>query len=142
MRPGQDCHRLASKGQSPAASTCLGSLPVTIKPPIRILSPVCTRARLEILSNCAGLGVGVPVGVGLGVAVGVALGVAEGVALGVAPGVAEGVADELGVAVGVAEGVALGVADGVGVGVALGVGVGVGVGSGPEMVKSTFEMSK
>ena len=41
-------------GPSARRSTCLLSLPVMTKPPIRTLSPVSTFRRAEMLSNCAG----------------------------------------------------------------------------------------
>ena len=46
--------------------TLFGSLPSTMKPPIITLSPVCTKARVLMLSNRdAGVAEGVGVGVGL-----------------------------------------------------------------------------
>src|SRR3989442_564999 len=60
--------------------TLFGSVPCTINPPIITLSPVCTKARVEMLPSRA---IGVGVAVGAGVAVGVTLGMGEGVAVGV-----------------------------------------------------------
>src|SRR5438094_4315888 len=96
--------------------TLFGVVPCTINPPIITLSPVCTKARVEMLPSRA-------IGVGVGVAVGVTVAVGVGVAVAVGVGVGVGVR----VAVAVAVAVAVGVAVGVGVGVAVGVGVGVPV---------------
>ena len=84
--------------------TFLGCVPVTMKPPIKTLSPVSTASRVEIFPSVlgGGVGVGLPVGVGVGLPVGVGVGVPLGV------------------------GVGLPLAVGVGVGVGIGVGVGVG----------------
>ncbi len=82
---------------------------MTIKPPIKTLSPVSTLSRVEILPNNGG-GVGVGVGVGITVGVGVAVGTGAGVGVGV----------------------------GVGEGVAIGVDVGVGVGPGVDPVRKAF----
>ena len=88
--------------------TLFGCVPVTMNPPMRALSPVSTRSRVEMLPRVVGGTLGVGVGLA-GVAVGVG-GCGVGVTLGV------GVA---------------GVAVGVGVGVGLsGVGLGVGLGGG------------
>src|SRR5438128_8319701 len=76
-----------------------------MNPPIITLSPVCTKARVEMLPSRAP-GVGVGVGVAVGVTVAVAVEVAVGVAVGVAAAVAVGVA--LTVDVGVAVGVGVG----------------------------------
>jgi hypothetical protein len=84
--------------------TLFGWVPVMINPPIRTLSPVSTRRRVEMLPNA--LTPGVPAGVGVGVWPGVAVVIA--------------------VAVGVA---AAAVAVAVAVGLGLGIGVGVGVGA-------------
>ena len=109
------------EGPMARISTCFGTLPLMMKPPIPTLFPVCTRIRVEKLTACAATGVGDAVGLGVGV-VGVTVGVGVGVA-GVTVGVGVGV---IGVTVGVGVGV-VGVTVGVGVGV-LGVTVGVGVG--------------
>src|SRR5436190_23152791 len=60
-----------------------------MKPPIRTLSPVSTRKRVEMFPRIAGeaLGVAVGVSVGLGVAVGVGVDVGVGIGLAVAVGV-------------------------------------------------------
>src|SRR4051812_2002810 len=61
----------------PRTITFFGSVPVIIKPPIRTLSPVSTRKRVEMLARVVtGIAVGVAVGVALGVAIGVAVAVA------------------------------------------------------------------
>src|SRR5947207_1911616 len=91
--------------------TFFACVPVIMNPPIRTLSPVSTRKRVEMFPKVVGVGVGDAAGVGVGV------GVAAGVRVGV------GVGEPTGVAVGV--GVALAV--GVGVGVVVGVGVGASV---------------
>ena len=44
-------------GPLASSNTLFASVPVIMKPPIRMLSPVCTRARVEILRSCAGVGV-------------------------------------------------------------------------------------
>jgi hypothetical protein len=82
--------------------TFFGCVPVTIKPPISTLSPVCTGKRVEMLANVVGLGVGIGVGVGVAVAVGVGVGfdVGVAVAVGVDVGVDVGVAVAVGVGVG------------------------------------------
>ena len=85
--------------------TLFASVPCTINPPIITLSPVCTKARVEMLPSRA-IGVGVGVGVAVGVTVAVAVEVAVGVAVGVRVAVAVGVA--LTVDVGVAVGVGVG----------------------------------
>ena len=114
-----------SEGPIARMITLLFAVPVAIIPPIRALSPLNTRSRVEMFPNVPGVAVGVDVAVAVGVGVGV--GVAEGsgvvVALGagVSGGVTVGVA--LGVGVGVAGGVAVGVGDTVGVGDGGGVGV-------------------
>ena len=105
-----------------------------MNPPMPTLSPVCTRIRVDKLTACAGVAVGVAVtpGVDEGVAEGAMVAVAVGVGDGVIPGerVGVGVGGIVAVAVGVGDGVIPGVRVGVGVGVA-GVGVGVaGVGVG------------
>src|SRR6266446_3711348 len=86
-----------------------------MNPPIITLSPVCTKARVEMLPSRA---VGVGVVVGVGVAVGVTVGVGVGVRVAVGVAVA--------VAVGVAVAVAVGVAVAVAVGLTVGLGLGVG----------------
>src|ERR1041384_8218651 len=70
--------------------TFLPSAPVAISPPIRALSPLRTRRRVEMFPN--ELGVGAGVGVGVDVGVGDAAGVALGV--GVTPGVGVGNPDD------------------------------------------------
>jgi hypothetical protein len=54
-------------------------VPVIMNPPIRTLSPVSTRKRVEIFPRMLGVAVGVGVGVGVwvGVGVGVGVGVAD-----------------------------------------------------------------
>ena len=147
-----------NKGASdgPIARTIIffGCAPVMINPPIRTLSPVSTRKRVEMFPRIPGaaVGVGVDVGVGgagVGVAVGVGVDVGVDVGVGVV-GVGVGVAgvgvgvgvkgiavgDGLGVGVGVGE-TGVGVGDSVAVGVGVGgVGVGVAVGAGP--ARKTF----
>src|SRR5438045_8702587 len=99
---------LDNEGPIPRRSTCLGSEPVIMNPPIPTLASVRTRNLVETLSACAGPGVGltpgdpptvavgvafgVPVAVGVGVTLGDALGVGDGVGVGVTPGVGVGVA--------------------------------------------------
>lgn len=95
--------------------TLLLALPLTINPPISVLSPVRTRSRVEILRSLV-VAIGVADGVGVGIGVEVAVAVAVGVAVAVAVAVA------VGVGVGVAMGVAVAVAVAVGVGLAVGVG--------------------
>src|SRR5436309_2245628 len=97
--------------------TLLGCVPCTMNPPIITLSPVCTKARVEMLPSRA-IAVGIDVGVGVAVEVTIAVGVVVVVALAVG----------LGVGVRVAVGVAVGVGVDVGAGLAVAVGVGVGVG--------------
>src|SRR5450432_1144392 len=92
-----------------------------MKPPMRTLSPVSARARVEMLSSASPLTVGVGVAEGFPVGVGLAVGVAEGV------GVTLGVGMMLGVGVALGVGVGLGVGLIVGVSVTVGVIVGVGV---------------
>ena len=96
--------------EGPIARTIIffGCVPVTMNPPIRTLSAVSTRRRVEMLPNTVTLGVPVGVALGVAVAVGVALTLAVGV------GVGEGVGAIVAVAVDVAVGVDVGVADGVG----------------------------
>src|SRR4051812_40596235 len=65
--------------------TFFGCVPVTMKPPMRTLSPVSTRNRVEILPSTV---FGVAVGVALGVAVAVAVGLGVGVGVGVGVGAA------------------------------------------------------
>src|SRR4051812_44402632 len=90
--------------------TFFGCVPVTMKPPIRALSPVSTRKRVEILPSAVfGVAVGDAVGFAVGVAVGFAVAVAVAVALGVAVAVAVAVAVGVAVAVAVAVGVGVGV---------------------------------
>src|SRR5437773_2430342 len=86
--------------------TFFGWVPVIMNPPMRTLSPVSTRRRVEIFPRM--LADGVPVGVALGVVV------AEGVAVGL--GVVVGVGEGVGAIVGVAVGVAVALGEGVGVG--------------------------
>src|SRR6266446_4823319 len=67
--------------------TLFGSVPCTINPPIITLSPVCTKARVEMLpSRAVGIGVVVGVGVAVGVTVGVGVGVREAVGVGLGVG--------------------------------------------------------
>src|SRR5687767_9282812 len=89
-RPGTGTLFDFMEGPIARKSTFLVLLPVIMIPAIITLSSVCTRKRDEILSNCAGDGVGLAVAVGLGVgltvAVGVGLGLADGVGVGVGIG--------------------------------------------------------
>ena len=55
-----------SDGPSPRTTTFLAALPVMIKPPITTLSPVSTRARVDMFRALVGVAVGVAVGVGVG----------------------------------------------------------------------------
>src|ERR1043166_475599 len=125
----------ASDGPMARTITLLGCVPVTMKPPIRTLSPVSTRRRVEMLPKVGGAGVAEGLAVGVDVGVGVMLGVVVGVAVGVGVGVCVGVGVGVGVGLGgvgvgvVGVGVGVGVVGGVGVGV--GVIPGVGVGTGP-----------
>src|SRR6266705_1258573 len=83
--------------------TLLGCVPCTMNPPIITLSPVCTKARVEMLPSRAvdvGIGVGVGVAVGVTVGVGVGVRVAVGVAVAVAVAVAVGLTVGLGLGVG------------------------------------------
>src|SRR6478672_11585570 len=69
----------ASGGDVPIARvmTFFGCVAVTMNPPIRTLSPVSTRRRVEMFASVvtgAAVGVGVLVGVAVGVLVGVAVG--------------------------------------------------------------------
>src|SRR5213596_483042 len=88
--------------------TLFGSVPCTINPPIITLSPVCTKARVEMLPSRA-IGVGVAVGAGVAVGVTVAMGVGVAVAVGVGVGVRVAVAVVVGVGVVDAVGVGVGV---------------------------------
>src|SRR5204863_3987307 len=117
VKPGGPCNsstgsasglgtpKAANEGPIPRRSTCLGALPVMMKPPMPTLASVRTRIRVERLSACAA-------GVGLGVGVGATVAVAVTVAVGVA---VEG--GGVSITVAVAVGVGLGVDDGVGRGV-------------------------
>src|SRR5450432_511974 len=58
--------------------TFFGCVPVMINPPIRTLSPVSTRKRVEMFPKMLGLAVGVGVGLDVGVAVGVGVGLGVG----------------------------------------------------------------
>src|SRR6266699_864455 len=69
-----------SSGPMARIITLFGVVPCTIKPPIITLSPVWTRARVEMLPSRA---IGVGVGVGVNVAVGVGVNVAVDVGVGV-----------------------------------------------------------
>ena len=67
---------LVNEGPMARTITLFGAFPVTIKPPIRALSPVKTRSRVEMLSRLVdGIGVAVAVAVGVGVCVGLGVGV-------------------------------------------------------------------
>src|ERR1700682_3273221 len=71
--------KAVKEGPIPRRITCLGALPVTMKPPMPTLASVRTRMRVERLRACAagdtlGLGLGVGVGVGVPGGVGVWLG--------------------------------------------------------------------
>src|SRR5206468_1447384 len=90
-----------SSGPMARMITLFVPVPWTMNPPIITLSPVCTKARVEMLPSCAG-GVGVGVGVGVGARVALGVGVAVAVAVGV------GVAVAAGVVVGVIVAVAVG----------------------------------
>src|SRR4051812_12857063 len=70
-----------SEGPMARTITCLGALPVMMKPPIPTWSPVRTCNRVERLTGCEG-GVAVAVAVAAAVAVGVGLGVGDGVGSG------------------------------------------------------------
>ena len=110
----------ASEGPMARMSTVFETVPVTMKPPINTLSPVCTTPRVEIfakpqLGTGVGVGVGVPVAVAVGVPAAVAVAVGVPAAVAVAVGVPAAVAVAVGVAATVAVGVAVAVAVGVGV---------------------------
>src|SRR2546421_7369373 len=93
--------------------TLFGVVPCTMNPPIITLSPVCTKARVEMLpSRAIAVGVGVGVGVAVGVSVGVGVGVRVAVGVAVAVAVAVVVAVAVAVAVGVVVGVGVGLAPG------------------------------
>src|SRR5205809_621186 len=78
---------MVSDGPMARMITFFGCVPVTMKPPIKVLSPVSTFSRVEILARTVlGVPFGVAVGVAFGVAVGVGLGVAVAVGLGVGVG--------------------------------------------------------
>src|SRR2546430_6450182 len=66
--------------------TFFGCVPVIMKPPIRTLSPVSTRSRVEMLARVVEGAIGVAVGLAVGVAVGVAVAVAVAVGVGVGVG--------------------------------------------------------
>ena len=83
-----------------------------MNPPIKTLSPVSTRRRVEMFPKVPGVSVGVAEGGGVGVAVGVGVAAGVGVGVGVGTGVGVGVAGGVGVTIGVA----VAVGDGVGVG--------------------------
>src|SRR5436190_14732714 len=70
---------IVSDGPTARMITFLGCEPVMMKPPIKVLSPVSTFRRVEILAKEV---FGVAVGVALGVAVAVAVGVGLGVDVG------------------------------------------------------------
>src|SRR5436190_22647220 len=74
---------IVSDGPIARMITFFGCVPVTMKPPIKVLSPVSTFSRVEILARTV---FGVPFGVAVGVAVGVGLGVAVAVGFGVGVG--------------------------------------------------------
>src|SRR5436190_24106569 len=77
-----------SSGPMARIITLFGVVPCTMNPPIITLSPVCTKARVEMLpSRATAVGVGVGVGVAVGVTVTVAVGVGVRVAVGVGVGV-------------------------------------------------------
>src|SRR3977135_2919122 len=59
---------LVKEGPRALTITLLETLPVMMNPPIMALSPVCTRARVEMFNDRAGVAVGVEVGVGVGLA--------------------------------------------------------------------------
>src|SRR4051812_17793142 len=69
----------------PRMITFFGCVPVIMKPPMRTLSPVSTRRRVEMLARVVtdGVAVGLAdatgVGVGRGVEVAVAVGVGDGI---------------------------------------------------------------
>src|ERR1700730_11519620 len=69
--------------------TLFAWVPVIMKPPIRTLSPVSTRKRVEMFPKVLGVTVGVGAAVGVGVATGVGVGVASGVGGDVGVGVAD-----------------------------------------------------
>src|SRR4051812_45835917 len=79
-------------------STCFGTLPVIVNPPMPTLFPVSVRMRVERFNVCeagVAVGVAVAVAVALGVAVAVAVAVAVGVAVAVAVAVGVGAASSL-----------------------------------------------
>src|SRR5664279_4215080 len=94
-----------SEGPIARMITFFGWVPVIIKPPIRTLSPVSTRRRVEMLPKVPGVIIGVVEGLGVGVAEGLGVGVAEGFGVGVAEGLGVGVATGVGVGLGVGTGV-------------------------------------
>ena len=71
----------ANGSDGPMARTIifLGCVPVIMNPPIRTLSAVSTRKRVEMFPNVLGGGLGVGVALGVGVGVGLAGGVGVGV---------------------------------------------------------------
>src|ERR1700730_7165035 len=85
--------KAVKEGPIPRTITCLGALPVTMKPPMATLASVRTRMRVERLRGCAA---GSPFGLGLGLGVGCGVGVGGGVGLGVGVG-GGGVGDGVGV---------------------------------------------
>ena len=99
-----------SDGPIARTITLFDCVPVIINPPIRALSPVSTRKRVEIFpKTLGGVGLGLPPGVVVAVAV------AVGVAVGVTAAVAVAVAVAVGVVVAVAVGVPVVVGEGDGV---------------------------
>ena len=96
-------------GPIPRTSTVLGSLPVTMNPPMPTWSPVRINIRVERLSACAAAGA-LGVGVGVGLMTGVPVDVAVAVGVGVGAGDPVDVAVAVAVGVGVPT-VAVGVGD-------------------------------
>src|SRR5256885_1485440 len=81
--PAKNC---GNDGPIACTMTFFGCVPVIMKPPIRTLSPVSTRSRVEMLARVVEGAIGVAVGLAVGVAVGVAVAVAVAVGVGVGVG--------------------------------------------------------
>lgn len=115
--------------------TFLAAVPFPrMNPPMRTLSPVSARARVEMLRSVSPVIVGVGVAEGFTVGVTLGVGVTEGVGVTLGLGVMLGVGVALGVGVGLGVGLIVGVGLGVTVGVIVGVGVGV---ESPNTVEQT-----
>src|SRR5687767_7545246 len=98
-RPGRGAPLAVIDGPIARRIIRFGSRPVTMNPPKRTLSLVCTRKRDEMFSNLAGVAEVPGVGEAVGVAVGVAVGAAVAVGLGAMVAVGEAVAAGEGVGV-------------------------------------------